>query len=224
MIDDSYGEVKMINHVGIIADGTRRWAKINSLDLYKAYLLSMNHLEEIILHIFQLDIPLISVYLLSTENLKRQKNELEAVLKAETDFCLNIAKKSSKMGFNVNHIGIKEYLPSYLSNVLKFITEERTTVYKQQLNLLIGYNPFDEINYAISHNNGRISLTSLWVKEKVDLVIRTGGGNVALSNFLPLQTGYAQILISNELFNDFSIPELDSLIEKSNFITQKNGE
>lgn len=208
--------------MGIIADGVRRWAKKNNLDLHKAYLLSMNHLEEIILHLFQLDIPLISVYLLSTENLNRQKNELDAVLTAETDFCLSMTKKSAEIGFNVNYIGIKEYLPSYLSNALKSLTEEVIDS-KQQLNLLIGYNPFDEINYAISHNHGEINLTSLWVKEKVDLVIRTGGGNVALSNFLPLQTGYAQIMISDKLFNDFSISELDSFIEKSTHTKLKNG-
>jgi len=147
----------------------------------------------------------LSVYLLSKENLKRDQSELDAVLEAETffleyllpDFC-------NRHSIRVVHAGIKQYLPDSMNHQLEKLCNQTKGYLKKRINLLLGYHPLDEINDACARTSDEVCIEDLWVSSEVDLVIRTGGGSAMLSNFLPLQCGYANFAIVEDFFNDFT--------------------
>ena len=94
---------------------------------------------------------------------------------------------------------------------------------KGTLNLLLAYDPIEEIIQAFrtSTNHERF-YEDLWVTKPVDLVIRTGGAKL-LSNFLPLQCGYARLYCYDKLFNDFTTEDLDEVVHQFSMIERKFG-
>ena len=90
------------------------------------------------------------------------------------------------------------------------------------INFLIGYNPLYEINDAIK-NHGTICINTLSVPQCVDLLIRTAGGPTRLSNFLPLQCGYASIEMLDAKFLDVSCDNIISIIKRYKDIEPKYG-
>ncbi|MBI4707585.1 MAG: undecaprenyl diphosphate synthase family protein [Candidatus Omnitrophica bacterium] len=212
-----------VSHIGLIPDGNRRWAVKNNLDIKTAYNKSMQHICDLIEHFFSKDISLVSIYLLSKENLSRGRFDLETVLDAEENLCRMLLKLCLKWECKVIHAGLDVLLPEHLANEIKILVNSTSNLNKHQLHLLVGYNPFDEVNSAFATKTREIKLEDLWVKVNLDMIIRTAGGNVLLSNFLPLQSGYAQVFIVNELFNDFSTNQFDELLEIANNTTMLLG-
>ena len=202
-----------INHIGLIPDGNRRWADENSLDYSSAYNISMNNIAKFIQYVSQIGINSLSIYMLSKENLNRKRDDIDAVLEAETRFVRTILPTLiNKTKYSMIHVGDKSTLPEELRKALKDVLPQSSQLSKKRLYLLIGYNPIDEINYAISSKSSKFKIENLWVPEKVDIVIRTAGGPTLLSNFLPLQCGYAQIYMIEKYFNDFTKEDFNSIL------------
>lgn len=214
-----------INHIGLIPDGNRRWAIKNSMDYLKAYKISMHNLAKFIQFSSEKNIRSISIYMLSKENLKRQREDLNAVLNAESYFIWEILPNvSRRLKYTIIHAGDISILPENLRNGLSYICQESNRYTRNRLYLLIGYNPIDEINNTIvSKKRETISIENLWVPEKVDLVIRTVGGPTLLSNFLPLQCGYAQIYMIDKYFNDFNKRDFSAVYAKACSVNMRYG-
>ncbi|MDP2233599.1 MAG: undecaprenyl diphosphate synthase family protein, partial [Actinomycetota bacterium] len=72
-----------------------------------------------------------------------------------------------------------------------------------------------EIDEALTSSQGQNVplLEALLVPEAVDLVIRTGGARV-LSDFLPVQSAYAQIAFMDDLWNDITLAQMESLADR----------
>lgn len=214
-----------IRHVGIIPDGNRRWAVNNHLNYADAYAITMKHLYEIISHTFEMGIEALSIYMLSTENLTRSREDLSAVLTAETDFIFcSLPTLAKEYQCKVVHAGESSLLPNDLAKSLRNIEGDTCNNSKHRLYLLVGYNPLDEVNAAMRASlNHRVNIKSLWVPETVDIVIRTAGGPTLLSNFLPLQCGYAQQFMVEAYFNDFTKADLNSIVLKASQTPQLRG-
>lgn len=206
-----------IRHIGLIPDGNRRWADANALPYNKAYRITMQNIVKMIIHLSSKDIRSLSIYLLSTENLKRNRYDLGAVLDAETYLLQNlIAPIVAELQSRVIHAGNPYILPERLSSSILELCDKTKIFDRRFLYLLIGYSPFEEISHALqTSQKSQIDITDLWVPERVDLIIRTAGGPPLLSNFLPLQSGYAQICMVDKYFNDLREEELDRILEEA---------
>jgi undecaprenyl diphosphate synthase len=215
----------LIKHIGIIPDGTRRWARMNHFEYSEAYMKSMNKLLDVMDFFFNIkQVKSMSIYMLSDNNLKRAKEELSPVIAAENHFLNKILPElCPKISCKVSIAGETSLLPANLAESAKNISKETKTFKEHNLYLLVGYNPFHEISYSIKERNKDICIENLWVPENVDLVIRTAGGRIPLSNFLPLQCGYAQVFIAERLFNDITLPDLDEIYEKALEVETKLG-
>jgi undecaprenyl diphosphate synthase len=205
----------MIKHLGLIPDGNRRWAIEQRKTYTEAYEFSARHLVEFVEYLLESGIQTISIYLLSLENLKRTEADLDPVFRAGLEFLEKIFDICNKYKCKVNHAGIKNLLPDNLNEEIKKLTIGTSIYTDLKLNLLIAYNPFLEINDAFMNKKGIIEISDLWVNEYVDVVVRTGGGNIPLSNFLPLQSAYSQSFIVEKYFNDFSTTDLRNILELS---------
>ena len=214
-----------ISHIGLIPDGNRRWAIKQSLDYYSAYKITMNNIIAFIKHYANKNIKNVSIYMLSSENLKRNREDLNSVIKAEVYFIRNLLPAlSSQFECAIFHAGEMSLLPKELRCELHNITNGNRMKSEINIYLLIGYNPIDEIDYATNKTkNKKIAIENFWVPEYVDIVMRTAGGPSLLSNFLPLQCGYAQIYMIKKYFNDCIVEDFDLVYEKASSVNMLHG-
>lgn len=197
-----------VQHLGIIPDGTRRWSRRERMPLEDAYLRALSLLNEHLSAAFEYGVSSVSLYLLSSYNLRRRSAYLKAFEVAATSYlremlppvCLAHSAKPVLAGN-------REILPSTIRESLESLLSLRCS-WNKSLYLCMGYDPWSELHRAVGEwareGEAQKTLTEcLWVPVQLDLVIRTGGA-MTLSDFLPLQSGYAQLVFLKELFNDFS--------------------
>lgn len=212
-----------IKHLGIIPDGNRRWAKQHNITRLQAYYLFADHICDIIIAVNKLNVEMLTFYLVSKENLNRDRQDVIDVFQAvKYMFLERIPPIANMIHSQIHCIGIDAINNEELKKTAKNIeikTQSNTGIV---INFLIGYNPFDEINSTII-KNGTISIETLAVPKRVDLLIRTSGGPTRLSNFLPLQCGYASIEVLEDKFLDVSCNTILSIINQYKEIEPKYG-
>lgn len=213
-----------INHIGLIPDGNRRWAHQNKTSYQIAYNLTMLNIKRFIELAIDNQISFVSVYLLSKDNLSRQREDLDAVIESETLLISDILpsfceQNKCKVTIAGDLLAIPKRLSASAQNLQKLTQFFNGT----NLYLLLGYDPFDEINSVIANEANKITIDSLWVSKNVDVVIRTAGGPTLLSKFLPLQSSYAQIYMVDKLFNDCTQDDILEIINKAKTTRMLHG-
>jgi len=212
------------NHLGIIIDGNRRWARTRGLPPWEGHRAGAEKLDEFLNWCLEVGIPQVSIYTLSTENLNRPKEELEhlfKLLEEYVDGLLNDKKKFSlleKYEVRVRFVGELNRLPKRLIRLMGKLMEKTAKYQKRVLNFLVAYGGKSEIVNAVKKlteeviKHGKIEIMEkdiekhLYVPQPLDLVIRTGGYQ-RLSNFLLWQASYAEIYVTKTLWPDFSKKE-----------------
>ena len=193
---------------------------------WKGHWAGIENLEKRLDDCMKLGIPEVSVYTLSTENLRRPKRELDELFKIFYQYLDKWEKDGflDKYQVKVRFIGDLDRLPPKLVKLMGKVMQKTAKYQKRVLNLLIAYGSKFEIKEVIKAvarkiiRAGRVSVTerdieaNLLVKTPLDLVIRTGGTS-RLSNFLLWQASYAELFVTNTLWPDFSKKELIKAIE-----------
>ena len=211
-----------IQHLGLIPDGNRRWAKENGVCLEYAYSEFAKKIVEITEKCNDIGIRELSIYLLSKDNLLRNPDELLPVIHGVTSLLREMVTIAKKSNLIVRIHGDKSHGYRELNQYEAVLRESTSGNSGMIVNLLLGYSPFDEIAEALLYHD-RISLESLSVSTRVDLVFRTAGKPVRLSTFLPLQSGYANIEVSDHFFLDLDPSELETVIHKYDSIIPRYG-
>ena len=208
----------MINNIGIIPDGTRRWAGKTNQPLALAYEKAMETLGRTITQFFaQADSTNIVCYLLSYQNLQRNNDDLSAVLKAESHFLKDTAPPiAEKWQSKMIAVGVENIDPSrghdlqdYVHSLRAAETASRDND-QRTLYFLAGYDPILEVRRAMADGNFT-GVESLGVPIVLDLVLRTSG-EIRLSNFPPLQSGLAELIFLNKLFPDLTSDDVSRVI------------
>jgi len=218
------------NHLGIIIDGNRRWAKVRNMDPWMGHWEGVKNLEKILKGCLELGIPEVSVYTLSTENLKRPKRELDELFKIFYHYLNKWEKENDKDSFlekyqvKVRCVGDLNKLPKKLVHAMGKIMQKTAKYQKRALNIMIAYSSKFEIKEAMKNiakkmiKAGKIEISekdieaNLLIKTPLDHLIRTGGVN-RISNFMLWQTSYAELYFTKTLWPDFSKKELKKAIE-----------
>ena len=214
-----------ITPVGLIPDGVRRWASTNEVSLLDSYLIAMKKITAFLDFFYESGIKTVSVYLSSSQNFKRTAAEVEAICRSETIFCTDeLPDVTKNHETKVRGVGMLHKLPTYLSEGLSNIEKMTKENEKTKLYLCLAYNPFYELEQALISCYSMEKITQyLHVKEPVDFVIRSSGANI-LSNFLPLQCGYARLYFLDELFNDLKTEHLKKVLKEFSNLDRKFGE
>lgn len=215
-----------LQHVGLIPDGSRRWATAHGVQEKQAYQLTARKVTDFIDFFFGKGITSISVYLLSKDNFKRSPEDLQAVLEQIPYFyCEGLPSVIVRWQANVIQAGLyrvlsREYqqiIDSTCSLSRQYATSDR------RIYLCLAYNPVDELLQAIaSATSPQNFLDCLWVPDTIDLVIRTAG-DTTLSNFLPLQCGYARIHTIDKLILDVTDDDLESALREYYSLPRRYG-
>ena len=211
-------------HVGLIPDGGRRWAEKQGVSLAESYHKTKLFLAEICSYLFDAGVTEISIYLSSIQNFRRPQTEIEAFNTAsEIAFGKEILQLAQKKLARIVVAGKKEILPSEYLKAIEFVEAKTEGFQNRTINLLIAYNPIEELMNAFSKSdtNNEI-LQNLWVKTPLHLIIRSGGANL-LSNFLPLQSGFARLYFFDKLFNDLTINDFKEILNEFSYLDRKFG-
>lgn len=198
-------------HVGLLADGIRRWSKAHNVTLTDAYDETVGLVATIISFLFDQGVTVISAYLLSKDNLQRRSTELDAVYSVAPRFfdelMLDVA---TRYAAKVLHIGDPALIPAHVRDPLQQLCHLTATNTRRKIYLLVAYHPIDELMDAISKSAEGFQ-NHLWVTEPVDLIIRTGDV-YRLSNFLPLQSAYAELCFLSKMWNDVTEVDIASAL------------
>ncbi|OGZ18874.1 MAG: di-trans,poly-cis-decaprenylcistransferase [Candidatus Nealsonbacteria bacterium RBG_13_42_11] len=215
---------KIPNHLGVIVDGNRRWAKERHLPTFMGHRQGLDRAKELIDWCRKRGIKILTLFVFSTENWKRSKSEVNFLMKllqeALNDFKRNI-KKINKEGIKIKIIGQKERLPQSLRKTIEEVERLTEKNNKMIVNFALSYGGRTEIIEAIKQIiKKKISpekitedtmKKNLWTSD-VDLIIRTGQEQ-RISNFLIWQAAYSELYFSRKYWPDFTEKDLDQALK-----------
>ena len=218
-------------HIAVIMDGNGRWAKKRLMPRSYGHRQGMSRMVGLLEHAFDLGIEYVTVYALSTENLKRPKEELDGLFDLIRKNFLDCMRKICSRGVRLRILGDIGLLPEDVQRLLKEAEEESSKYEGRGVNVALGYGSRAEIVRAVNlavEAGKRVteeSFSSLLYthgQPDPDLVIRTGK-EMRLSNYLLYQSAYAELYFSDKMFPEFSDKDLDEAIAEYGRRTRRFG-
>jgi undecaprenyl diphosphate synthase len=210
---------RLPQHVAIIMDGNRRWARARRLPAIEGHRRGIVALREITRAASDWEIPMLTVYGFSTENWKRDKTEISLLLDLCVYFAQNELAELHRNNVRVNVIGRYEQLPRASKDALDGLVARTAGNTGLVLNLAVNYSARSELRDAVARmmrdvQDGTLepdaieedtlaSYLSTAGMPDPDLLIRPGGES-RLSNFLLYQVAYAELVLRETFWPDFS--------------------
>ena len=223
--------VKMPQHIAIIMDGNGRWAKKRMMPRSMGHKYGMERMIGLMEHAFDLGVNYITVYALSTENLKRPKEELDGLFNLFRNNFKEMMGRVCSRGVRLRALGDVSLLPDDIVKILRESEEETAKYEGRGINIAVCYGARDEIVHAVNAavaQGEKVTEASfaklLYTKDlpDPDLIIRTGK-EVRLSNFLLYQAAYAELYFSDKMFPEFSDADLEEAFEEYARRTRRFG-
>jgi len=215
-------------HIAIIMDGNRRWAKNNELTTKEGHKAGSKNLERIAVFCNELGIKYLTVYAFSTENWKRTQEEVSAlmfILKANLDSML---RKMDLKNIKIRVIGEKENIPKDIQEKIDKLVEKTKNNTGLVLNIAFNYGGRAELTHACREiaakvKNGEINIEDIneeTISKNIytagqpdpDLMIRTSR-ELRTSNFLPWQLTYSEFYFPDKHWPEFSEEDLVEAIK-----------
>lgn len=218
------------NHVAIIPDGNRRWAKNKGLQPWDGHDAGAKNLEKVLRENLDLGVKYVTFWGSSLDNLqKRPWREKKALLGIYRKYFLKLLDSDDihKNEVQINVIGKwEDQFPLAVKNVIRKCMR-RTKKYKKYfLNFLLAYSGDAEMveatNKLLEKFKGKVKrITSRMIKEHlmtkdlppVDLLVRTGGEPHNSAGFMMWDAANAQLYFSEVLWPDFDEKKMRAAIE-----------
>jgi undecaprenyl diphosphate synthase len=210
------------SHIAIIMDGNGRWAKKRLMNRIKGHEKGADAVRMVVRTAREIGIRFLTLFAFSTENWQRPKTEVMALMELLKRFLRSETEEMMENGIQLNSIGQIERLPEDVLSVLTETMDKTKYNTGMTLNLALSYGGRAELvrmaqklaKDALSGGIEPESITSETIADNLytsgmrdpDLLIRTGG-EMRVSNFLLWQIAYAEIIVSETLWPDFSREE-----------------
>ena len=228
----------MPRHIAFIMDGNRRWAKKRKLPVKLGHKKGAETLKKIVRYANSIGIEYITAYAFSTENWKREEEEVNSLMSLLKNYLDDFAKEADTENIVIRVIGdlspLSDELKKSIESTIKRTQNNTGTIFSIALN----YGGRDEIVHAVKQiaqdvKNGIIDINNideeaisnnLYTKNipDPDLLIRTSG-ELRLSGFLTWQSVYSEFIFLDKLWPDFSNKDLDNAIDVFNKRNRKFG-
>ena len=224
----------MPKHIAIIMDGNRRWAKERGLDTRLGHKQGAETLEKIAKFANQIGLEYLTVYAFSTENWKRTKEEVGALMILLENYLDRFLNRDSLRNIRVRALGDIDSLSDNLKKKIYNIVEKSKSNTGLTLNIAFNYGGRAEIVEAVKNISTRVQSGEIEIEDinenlisdnlytkgepEPDLLIRPGG-ELRISNFLLWQLAYTEFLFIDKYWPDFS--EVD-LLEAIQIFEQRN--
>ncbi|HOF42283.1 MAG TPA: polyprenyl diphosphate synthase [Candidatus Moranbacteria bacterium] len=217
------------NHVAIIPDGNRRWAKQRGLKPWEGHIEGAKNTENLMKKALEMKIKCLSLWGSSLENLKKRPiEEKKALLEIYAQYFekLSKSKEVHENEVKINFIGKwEQQFPEALKKIIYKCIEATKNYGRHTLNFLLAYSGDDEMKEAIKKIAGEKiepeDITDETIKNHlmtkdlppVDYMIRTGGEPHLSAGFMMWDTANAQLYFSEKFYPDFNGDEFRIAIE-----------
>ena len=221
-------------HIAIIMDGNRRWARKQNLAVKEGHKRGAETLEKIAKYCNKIGIKYLTVYAFSTENWKRSKEEVGALMLLLKNYLSDFSKRADTENIKIKVLGDISPLDKGLQKSIEKAIERTKANTGLTLNIAFNYGGRDEITRAVKAiatkvKNNEINIDdideqlisdNLYTKNQPDpdLLIRTSG-EIRTSNFLPWQLAYTEFCFVEKYWPDF---EEGDLLETIHIYQKRN--
>tara|TARA_Y100000034_G_C6734705_1_gene325713 strand:- start:86 stop:781 length:696 start_codon:yes stop_codon:yes gene_type:complete len=226
-------------HVGIILDGNRRYARSLGLRTLDGHSQGADKVQQLIEHwALELGIKELTLYTFSMQNFKRAKSEVNYLMDLFVKFFKKFMKliKEKKRNIKINFIGRIHLFPKRVQEVMKEIINLTKKNSKLVVNFAMGYGGREEIVDGIKHlvkdvKEKKVSEESideklftnyLGLQHEPDLIIRTGGDR-RTSNFLMWQSSYSEWFFLDKFWPQIEKEDLVKVLEEFNARERRFG-
>ena len=210
-------------HIAIIMDGNGRWAARRSLPRTAGHSAGVEAVRGVIRECDALGVEVLTIYAFSTENWKRPQEEVGALMGLLLRYFHSEIDELHEKGVRIRILGDKQGLPAAQREAVLAAEEKTKDNRGLSLNIALNYGGRAELLHAartlarraVEEGADPESFTDADFEQAlytagqpdVDLLIRTSGEE-RLSNFLPYQTAYAELVFVDTLWPDFTPQEL----------------
>lgn len=210
---------KLPAHIAFIMDGNGRWAKKKGLARTAGHTQGAKVFRTIVSGCFNLGIKTVTVYAFSTENWKRPKSEVDAVMELMRQYIVERLSEDDT-SYKMRFIGDETVFDSETREKMQKL-EKLNPNAEYTLYIALNYGGRAEICYAVNKliSEGKRNITEADISSKIytsespdpDLIVRTGG-DVRISNFLMWQSAYSEFWFTPTLWPDFTMAEVTGII------------
>jgi len=215
------------NHIAIIPDGNRRWAREHGLPTLEGHRRGFEAARKIVKYARDVGIHTLTLWAFSTENWTRTKEEVSYLMKLYAEMTDKFLDEAVKDEVRVIHLGRKDRIPEFLLKRIKNGEEKTRNFTRNILNIAFDYGGRDEVLRTIK----KIKSSKLKVKglseenfddfldtrgqpyPNPDLIIRTSG-EMRISGLMIWQAAYSELLFLNKHFPEMTTSDIDFAIEE----------
>ena len=222
-----------LNHIALILDGNKRWAKQNHVSNIHGYSKGFENIKNLVKFSLSIKLSYLTVFALSSENFNRSSVKIiyDIIYK---NFQKIFNELVQDKGVKIKIFGSRENLPNKIIQIFEKIETVSLNNNNLQLNIAFNYGFKNEIrnifkkikenklNNNIDDEKNIDKLFFIGSLPDPDILIRTGGYQ-RLSNFIMYQLTYTELFFTKTLWPDFSEIELQSIIDKYSKIKRKYG-
>ena len=212
-------------HIAIILDGNGRWAKRRGLPRTAGHAAGAETFRRIATYCKDIGIDYLTVYAFSTENWKRPREEVDAIMGLLGKYLREAVDTMERDHIRLKILGDPEILPKSLRDLIDETADISTHYEGFQANVCLNYGGRDEIvraalRFAEDYKAGKAAtlteesfsnyMFSAGIPDP-DLIIRPGG-EMRLSNFLMWESAYSELIFTDVLWPDFTSGDIDAAI------------
>ena len=225
-------------HIAIILDGNGRWAKAKGMPRTYGHIEGAKTVEKICEEAWKMGIKYLTVYAFSTENWKRSKEEVDALMKLLRNYMKNCLKTAEKNDMVVRVIGDKTGLDDDIREQIDALEKASANNGGLNFQIAINYGSRDEIVRSVRKVMEDVKAGKIEADQmdeamfdsyldtagipSPDLLIRTSGEQ-RLSNFLMWQLAYTEFYFTDVPWPAFTKEDLEKAIEKYNSRDRRFG-
>lgn len=215
----------MPRHVGYIIDGNRRWAKKHGVPTYEGHLAGYNALKEVAFATLDAGIEYMSIYIFSTENWSRSKEEIKGIMSLVLRLFTTDAKVFDERNIRLKVLGAREGLDTKILKAIDNLEEHTKNNTAGTLAICLNYGGQTEIVDAVKKivrlGVGADEITQDLIAENlygaevppVDVIVRTSGEK-RLSNFMLWRSAYSELIFLKKMWPDMTKRDVIAILEE----------
>ncbi|MEI7498165.1 MAG: polyprenyl diphosphate synthase [Candidatus Falkowbacteria bacterium] len=234
MVDSIKPTIKIPEHVAIIIDGNRRWAKERNLSTLEGHYKGYKKTEEVPEWLFARGVKTVSFYIFSTENWQRAQEEVNYLMKLIKEAIESDIIRAKEKGWQLLFSGRLSELPGDLPVLCQQAMDQTKDGRAGVVNFCLNYGGrpeiIDAIKKIIQNNLAEEQIHEGLVKKYLyqpavtdpDMIVRTSGEQ-RLSGFLMWQSAYSELMFMKKYWPDFEESDIDKIIEEYNIRERRFG-
>ena len=212
----------MLEHLGVIADGNRRWAKERGLPTIEGHRRGLDSIEQMVIGARDAGIKYITFYVFSTENWGRSKDEVSYIMKLAETRILKYAEKLKKNNSKMIILGSKKNVPPKLASAIEEaekLTADCTGItvcfcfnYGGEQEIADAATIASEVDKEITPDTIRKHLYHPEIPN-IDMVVRTSGEE-RISGFMLWRASYAEFYFIKKYFPEMGYDDIKIILEE----------